>query len=103
MLVPSVVAAVALVTRARPVGALGAMVAAEAVPMLLLAVVNLGGPTRDCQATPSGQVCAQSPSPYPWLVGGVLVLVTGVALILASRPRRARSRARTRTRDLTGG
>ena len=65
-----------------------------ALPLLLIAYLNRGGPGTVCTGTPENNSCTDEWSPWPFLGTGVLLLAVGLVLFLVVR-RRIRAGAGT--------
>ncbi|MEP7019887.1 MAG: hypothetical protein ABI808_04485 [Pseudonocardiales bacterium] len=57
-----------------------------------VAYLNRHGPGEVCTSTATSSTCADEWSPWPWLVAGVLLVGTGVALFTERRRRAGRGR-----------
>jgi hypothetical protein len=62
-------------------------------PLLYVGYLNRGGPGTVCTPLAGGTECTQETSPWPWIGGGVLLVLAGVALSLAAARRRPHTQA----------
>jgi hypothetical protein len=67
--------------------AMAGMITGAGVPVLFLAWLNRGGPGEVCTRTATELSCTDEYSPWAFLVGGVLLLVAGVAVFVLRRGR----------------
>jgi hypothetical protein len=49
-------------------------------PLLYIAVLNRGGPGLVCTESAGVQRCDEHSSPWPWLIAGVLFLLSGATV-----------------------
>jgi hypothetical protein len=89
VLLITVVATVVLATRAgNRVGAAG-LVSGLSLPLFYVAYLNRSGPGTICTTTATSQSCSDEWSPWPWLVIGIVLFVSGcVWFVMANRRRR---------------
>jgi len=64
-----------LARRRRSLDGVAGVLSGIGVPLLVLAMLNRGGPGVVCD----GGKCEQQFSPWPWLIAGVLFVLLGVA------------------------
>lgn len=60
--------------------------------LIYIAYLNRGGPGTVCTTTASSQQCISEYSPWPWLVIGILFIVSGLVVFLARPGGISRSR-----------
>jgi hypothetical protein len=89
VLLITVVATIVLATRAGNRVGLPGLVSGLSLPLFYVAYLNRSGPGTICTTTATSQTCSDEWSPWPWLVVGILLLVSGfVWFAMANRRRR---------------
>jgi hypothetical protein len=73
-----------LATRRGARRGLPGLISGMGTPLFYVAYLNRDGPGRVCWAVRGGQDCLEESSPWPWLVGGALLVLVGVAAFIAS-------------------
>jgi hypothetical protein len=58
-----------------------------ALPLFYVAYLNRDGPGEECTTSGTSVSCTEHWSPWPWLIAGALVAVTGLAAFIARRRR----------------
>lgn len=86
-----IAATVLLATRRAARPGLSGLLSGAGVPVLYVAYLNRSGPGTVCSTTHSGQSCVDQYNPWPWLVGGLLMVVAGLAVFVVLEARRRRS------------
>jgi hypothetical protein len=82
---PVVLAAAGLlVTRRGATRGLPGLISGMGTPLFYVAYLNRDGPGTVCTTLRGGQDCLEEWSPWPWLYGGALLLLGGVAAFIAS-------------------
>jgi hypothetical protein len=88
VLLITVVATIVLATRAGNRVGLPGLVSGLSLPLFYVAYLNRSGPGTICTTTATSQTCSDEWSPWPWLVVGIVLLVSGcVWFAIASRRR----------------
>jgi hypothetical protein len=88
VLLITVVATIVLATRPGNRVGLSGLVSGLSLPLFYVAYLNRSGPGTICTTTATSQSCSDEWSPWPWLVVGIVLLVSGcVWFAMASRRR----------------
>ena len=88
VLVITVAATIALATRLGSRVGLPGLVSGLSLPLFYVAFLNRSGPGRVCTSTATSQSCVDQWSPWPWIVIGIVLLVSGwVWFAMANRRR----------------
>jgi hypothetical protein len=88
VLLITVVATFVLATRAGNRVGLPGLVSGLSLPPFYVAYLNRSGPGTICTTTATSQTCSDQWSPWPWIVVGILLLVSGgVWFAMANRRR----------------
>lgn len=81
-----VIAAVSVllaVLRRQSLVGLPGIVSGLGLPMLYVAYLNRAGPGFFCTSTGLGATCSQHPSPWPWLIIGLILVIVGLVGFLS--------------------
>jgi hypothetical protein len=81
-------ATILLATRARTLVGLPGLVSGLSLPLFYVAFLNRSGPGTICTTTATSQHCLDEWSPWPWLVIGIVVLVSGCVWFAKANRRR---------------
>ena len=90
VLIVIVAATVVLATRAGSRVGLPGLISGLSLPLFFVAFLNRSGPGTLCTSTATNYSCVEEWSPWPWLVIGIVLLVSGfVWYAIANRRRDA--------------
>ena len=88
VLLITVVATIVLATRTGNRVGLPGLVSGLSLPLFYVAYLNRSGPGTICTTTGTNQSCSDEWSPWPWLLIGIVLLVSGsVWFAMANRRR----------------
>jgi hypothetical protein len=88
VLLITLVATIVLVTRPGNRVGLPGLVSGLSLPLFFVAYLDRSGPGTICTTTATSQTCSDQWSPWPWIVVGIVLLVSGcVWFAIASRRR----------------
>jgi hypothetical protein len=88
VLLITVVATIVLATRPGNRVGLPGLVSGLSLPLFYVAYLNRSGPGTICTRTATSQTCSDQWSPWPWIVVGILLLVTGCVWFAMANRRR---------------
>jgi hypothetical protein len=88
VLLITVVATFVLATRAGNRVGLPGLVSGLSFPLFYVAYLNRSGPGTICTTTATSQTCSDQWSPWPWIVVGILLLVSGCVWFAMANRRR---------------
>ena len=88
VLLITVVATIVLATRAGNRVGLPGLVSGFSLPLFFVAYLNRSGPGTICTTTATSQTCSDEWSPWPWLVIGILLFVSGCVWFAMANRRR---------------
>ncbi len=88
VLLITVVATIVLVTRAGNRVGLPGLVSGLSLPLFFVAYVNRSGPGTICTTTATSQTCSDELSPWPWLLIGIVLFVSGCVWFAMANRRR---------------
>ena len=87
----AVAATIVLATRSRTRVGLPGLVSGLSLPLFYVAFLNRSGPGTICTTTATSQSCVNEWSPWPWLIIGVVLLVSGCWWFATNRRKRSRT------------
>jgi hypothetical protein len=88
VLIITVAATIVLATRARTRVGLPGLVSGLSLPLFYVAFLNRSGPGTICTTTATSQSCVDESSPWPWLVVGIVLLLSGCVWFATANLRR---------------
>ena len=77
VLVITIVVTIFLATRPGSRLGLPGLISGLSLPLFYVAFLNRSGPGTVCTSTPTSRSCVDAWSPWPWLVIGIVLLVSG--------------------------
>jgi hypothetical protein len=77
VLVITVAATIVLATRTGSKVGLPGLISGLSLPLFYIAFLNRSGPGTVCTSTATSRSCMDETSPWPWLVIGIVLLVSG--------------------------
>jgi hypothetical protein len=88
VLVITVAVTAVIATRTGSSVGLPGLISGLSLPLFYVAFLNRSGPGTVCTSTATSQACVDEWSPWPWLVIGIMLLVSGCVWFRRSRTRR---------------
>ena len=88
VLLITVVATIVLATRAGNRVGLPGLVSGLSLPLFYVAYLNRSGPGTICTTTATSRTCSDQWSPWPWIVVGIVLLVSGCVWFAIANRRR---------------
>jgi hypothetical protein len=93
VLVVTVAATIVLATRRGSRVGLPGLISGLSLPLFYVAFLNRSGPGTVCTSTATSQSCVDEWSPWPWLVVGIVLLVSGFLWFAMANRRRVLRRS----------